>query len=389
MSPPDASACRTATCSSSLPGSMGTSPAPPVSDSLSAFVIMWRCCFSMRCKRCASWAASIVSVSFIVRRHSGALSTTILGNGGFAPSLSAVTFSSTSILAPPSAATQTFPVRRFSSITQCLSCPTFASHNSILRDAQKLLMIMNDQQRFLELCGFSDTVFSDLTKPNFLSKLRLAFSIFDQFSSFHSSFHLCPILTLFMTCAAKRGSQLSAGLFVRLKFEEFCTVVSLLSELFSHDRWPCVQPHVVLAESLPLLNLRESPHLGVLSCSVQFHFSIQGSENVVFDVDRNEFVLSMPIHQSNFFSFLTNFVVTRNHVSTVMSEVEILSSFARDFCRTARKLPVSRPFRDLSNSFSSYPWNCQAPPSGTLSPLAVRQNLPSPAPSGPNPVPSN
>ena len=44
---------------------------------------------------------------------------------------------------------------------------------------------------------------------------------------------------------------------------------------------------------------------------------------------------------------------------------------------------MSLPFIDLSNPFSSYPWNCQAPPSGIPSPLAVRQNLPSPAPSGP------
>ena len=47
------------------------------------------------------------------------------------------------------------------------------------------------------------------------------------------------------------------------------------------------------------------------------------------------------------------------------------------------RTPVCLPFRDLSNPFSSYPWNCQAPPSGIHSPLAVRQNLPSPAPSGP------
>ena len=33
---------------------------------------------------------------------------------------------------------------------------------------------------------------------------------------------------------------------------------------------------------------------------------------------------------------LTTFAVNRNHVYTVMSEVEILSSFARDFCRTAQ-----------------------------------------------------
>ena len=39
------------------------------SDSLSAFVVMWLCRFSIRCKRCASWAASSVSVSFNVYRQ--------------------------------------------------------------------------------------------------------------------------------------------------------------------------------------------------------------------------------------------------------------------------------------------------------------------------------
>ena len=70
-----------------------------------------------------------------------------------------------------------------------------------------------------------------------------------------------------------------------------------------------------------------------------FHFCAQiENENVVFEVGRNEFVLSIPIHQflkMNSHS-LTNFAVNRNHVSTVMSEVEILSSFARDFCSTAQ-----------------------------------------------------
>ena len=45
--------------------------------------------------------------------------------------------------------------------------------------------------------------------------------------------------------------------------------------------------------------------------------------------------------------------------------------------------PMGLPFRELSNPFSSYPWNFQAPPSRIRSPLAVRQNLPSPAPYGP------
>ena len=70
-----------------------------------------------------------------------------------------------------------------------------------------------------------------------------------------------------------------------------------------------------------------------------FHFSVLVEiENVVFEIDWNEFVPSMPVHhflKMNSHS-LTNFAVNRNCVSTVMSEVEILSSFARDLCSTAQ-----------------------------------------------------
>ena len=64
-----------------------------------------------------------------------------------------------------------------------------------------------------------------------------------------------------------------------------------------------------------------------------FHFSVQVEiENVVFETDWNEFVLSMPVHPFLKMSShsLTNFAVNRDHVTTVMSQVEILSSFARD-----------------------------------------------------------
>ena len=56
--------------------------------------------------------------------------------------------------------------------------------------------------------------------------------------------------------------------FVQRNFEEFYIDVSLLSPPFQHDRWPCDHPQV--AESLPLPHVRESPHLGVLSCSVHY-----------------------------------------------------------------------------------------------------------------------
>ena len=70
-----------------------------------------------------------------------------------------------------------------------------------------------------------------------------------------------------------------------------------------------------------------------------FYFSIQVEiENVVFETDWNEFILSIPVHQFLKMNprFLTIFTVNTNHISTVMSEVEILSSFARDFCRTTQ-----------------------------------------------------
>ena len=70
-----------------------------------------------------------------------------------------------------------------------------------------------------------------------------------------------------------------------------------------------------------------------------FHFSAQVEiENVVFEIGWNEFVLSMPVHQFLKMSShsLTNFAVNLNHVATVMSQIEILSSFARDPCSTAQ-----------------------------------------------------
>ena len=94
----------------------------------------------------------------------------------------------------------------------------------------------------------------------------------------------------------------------------------------------------------------------------------------------------MPVHQFlNVSSLsLTNFAVNRNHVSTVVSEVEILSSFARDVCSAAQNfVHSSESSVQRSEQSASYPWNCQAPPSGIHSPLAVRWNLPSAAPSGP------
>ena len=118
------------------------------------------------------------------------------------------------------------------------------------------------------------------------------------------------------------------------------------------------------------------------------HFSVQVDiENVVSEINWNKIVLSIPDHQflEVVSHSLTNFSVNRDHVSIVVSQVEILSPTRAISAALHNTLctPVSLPFRDRSDPFSSYPLNYQAPPSGIHSPLAVRCNLPSPAPSGP------
>ena len=105
------------------------------------------------------------------------------------------------------------------------------------------------------------------------------------------------------------------------------------------------------------------------------------------ETDWNEFVLSIPIHlflKMNSHS-LTNFAVNRNCVSTVMSEVEILSSFARDFCPTAQNFvhssesSIQRSEQSVFIVFFELPSSTIRNPFTTGSP----QNIPSPAPSGP------
>ena len=69
------------------------------------------------------------------------------------------------------------------------------------------------------------------------------------------------------------------------------------------------------------------------------HFSAQVEiENVVSEIHDNELASSIPVHQLLKMSSHspTNFAVNRNHVATVMFQIEILSSFARDLCSTAQ-----------------------------------------------------
>ena len=137
-----------------------------------------------------------------------------------------------------------------------------------------LLFDHDDQRRFLESSGlqknrqrllqFYETKLSLRIAPIGFLHLRPILLISLVFPSL-------PILILFMTCAAKRGSQLRNGLSSARRTLVFCSAeirrVPTLSFHFSHSHFHTTVVHVnllqaVLAESLPLLHMRESPHLG-------------------------------------------------------------------------------------------------------------------------------
>ena len=171
MSPPDTYAYRTAACSSAqFTSSIRTSPAPRSTRAL--FLAWTRCLSDCLCmhssflvrsrhssfygfvaRPCDGNAAqpgktSSVSASFDIRRKddessgstSGALSTTILGNGRSTFFVSC-DFFETSIPVPPTDSECRKPSKFVDSqATHCLSCPAFASHNSILGNSKKMLL---------------------------------------------------------------------------------------------------------------------------------------------------------------------------------------------------------------------------------------------------------
>ena len=107
------------------------------------------------------------------------------------------------------------------------------------------------------------------------------------------------------------------------------------------------------------------------------HFSNQVEhEYVVFSIDWNEFIHSMPTHQ---------FIKKNSHSMTNFScESESWNHRhvqGRNIVQHHTKLVYT--IQRSGQTVSSFPWNCQAPPSGIHWPLEVQLNLPSPAPSGP------
>ena len=85
------------------------------------------------------------------------------------------------------------------------------------------------------------------------------------------------------------------------------------------------------------------------------------------------FVLSMPVHQfpkMNSHS-LTSFAVNRDHVSTIMSEIEILSSHASDLCRTAQNFVYNRKSSSQRSEQSVFVVSMEVPSSRIRNPFTT------------------
>ena len=85
------------------------------------------------------------------------------------------------------------------------------------------IMITNEDSLSYAACNRTDTIFSNFTKPNFLSlHCAIRFPHLRPVLLISLIFPSLPILILFMTFAAKRGSQQSDGLPSAIRTLVFC-----------------------------------------------------------------------------------------------------------------------------------------------------------------------
>ena len=103
------------------------------------------------------------------------------------------------------------------------------------------------------------------------------------------------------------------------------------------------------------------------------------TEDVVLGADKDELLSALPTHQAfKVYHVLVSFSVYKNHETIGISDFffckkkrdALLKAISPALQRTLRT-PVSLPFRDRLKPFSSWPWNCQAPPSTMHSPLVL------------------
>ena len=96
-------------------------------------------------------------------------------------------------------------------------------------------------------CKRTDTVFPFLRNQTFSPNCAIGFLHLRPVLFISLVFPSLPILTLLMTCAAKRGSQLSNGLSSEIRTLVFCSaeILSVPSFHFSHSHFNTIIGHVI------------------------------------------------------------------------------------------------------------------------------------------------
>ena len=149
----------------------------------------------------------------------------------------------------------------------------------------------------------------------------------------------------------------------RYVHEEFCIVVSLLSQPFSHDRWPCDHPQVVFSESLPLLHIRASWSAFVFGSLSHFKRILRNARSLMKPT-RNEMEYALGLPFTTCRSLLTVLVVSANQnwkrVCVFLSQETVIKSYDRS--------------RSLSSSSSNSSIQC-CPPTNRPSTQAAHQLL--------------
>ena len=307
-------------------------------DSLLAFVVMWLCRFSMRCKCCTSW--TLYSVSFNVRKEdveeSGINFSRSFNHDAWqwdpAPSLTTVTFLVS--LNSGSSICREVPriqIRRFPNIAQFLTRPTFVWHNPILDSpvrswwSSKIPWIM---RLAIDLTSSSPILRNQTSSPNYVINFLHLWLIL----LISLVFPCVSILILFMTYAAKRGSQLN----IELSSIRTLVLPSWNSKI-SHCLFTCLttistrslamwSSRTILTESLPLLHMCASPHLGVLASLSHLNMIVRKSSSLMTSTRNEMHYVKGPfidekwyvMIQMNLLFFLFIFPITfaNRHVST-------------------------------------------------------------------------
>ena len=217
----------------------------------------------------------------------------------------------------------------------CRSRLTMLSRQLRFGNVLALACVMNKSQSINRSCSSALLFLQQVT--SLLSTNFCAFDTINTTISVNSLSRIFMILFL-----STRGIPRVHSCSVKLCFQRFFIFTISYSGIFTDT--PMVR-------CCPNLGPRHDPQISLdlrVRCPTAENFSqdwfrwgfispLIKIEEVIFEEEWNELFPAIPIHPylEMHPHFQTKVALNRNHENTIMSEIEILSSFARDLCSTA------------------------------------------------------